>query len=68
MKHLLLRASRVFGRALELFEGDDAAARRWLSSPQRALGGSKPLSLAGTEVGTGLVEDLIGRLEHGVFS
>src|SRR5215216_6742624 len=36
----LLRASRVFGRALELFEGDEAAARRWLTSPQRALGGS----------------------------
>ena len=43
-------------------------ARRWLSSPQRALGGSTPLSLARTEVGAGLVEDLIGRLEHGVFS
>ena len=28
----------------------------------------RPLSLARTEVGAGLVEDLIGRLEHGVFS
>src|SRR6185295_320831 len=36
----LLRASRVFGRALELFEGDDEAARSWLVSPQPALGGA----------------------------
>lgn len=64
----LLRASRVFGRALELFEGDSGAARRWLPSPQRSLGGSTPLSLARTEVGAGLVEDLIGRIEHGLFS
>lgn len=64
----LLRPSRVFGRALEFFEGDDGAARRWLSSPQRALGGSTPLPPARTEVGAGVVEDLIWRLEHGVFS
>ena len=65
---MLLRASRVFGRALELFEGDDGRARRWLCSPQRALGGSTPLSLARAEVGAGLVEEFIGRPEHGVFS
>ncbi|MDQ3817986.1 MAG: DUF2384 domain-containing protein [Acidobacteriota bacterium] len=64
----LLRVSRVFARAIELFEGDDRAARRWLSSPQRALGGSTPLSLAKTEFGALEVQRLIGRLEHGVFS
>jgi putative toxin-antitoxin system antitoxin component (TIGR02293 family) len=64
----LLRVSRVFARAIELFEGDDRAARRWLSSPQRALGGSTPLSLAKTELGALEVQRLIGRLEHGVFS
>jgi putative toxin-antitoxin system antitoxin component (TIGR02293 family) len=64
----LLRASRTFGKALELFEGDDEAARRWLSSPQLALGGAVPLDLAHTEMGAREVEDLIGRLEHGVFS
>jgi putative toxin-antitoxin system antitoxin component (TIGR02293 family) len=63
-----LRASRLFGRALELFEGDAAAARAWLSSAQPALGGTVPLSVARTELGAREVEDLIGRLEHGVFS
>jgi putative toxin-antitoxin system antitoxin component (TIGR02293 family) len=64
----LVRASRIFGRALSLFEGDHDAAKRWLSEPQRALGGGIPLALARTEVGALEVERLIGRLEHGVFS
>ena len=64
----LLRVSRVFARAIELFEGDDQAARHWLAAPQRALAGARPLTLAKTEVGALEVERLIGRLEHGVFS
>jgi putative toxin-antitoxin system antitoxin component (TIGR02293 family) len=64
----LLRAARVFGRAIALFEGDVEGALGWLSSPQRALGGAVPLEMARTEIGAGEVEDLIGRLEHGVFS
>lgn len=63
----LLRASRVFGKALELFEDDTEAARRWLGQPQRALGGAVPLDLLRSELGAREVEDLIGRLEHGVF-
>jgi putative toxin-antitoxin system antitoxin component (TIGR02293 family) len=64
----LLRVSRVFGKAIELFEGDHRAAGRWLSTPQRALGGVVPLTLAKSELGALEVERLIGRLEHGVFS
>lgn len=64
----LLRAARVFGLALELFEGDRDATRRWLASPSRALGGSSPLVLARTGIGAREVERLIGRLEHGVAS
>jgi len=64
----LLRAARVFGGTIALFEGDADAARTWLSSPQRALGGTVPLEMARTEVGAREVESLVGRLEHGVFS
>ena len=58
----------VFGRALELFEGNSRAAERWLSSPKAGLGGAVLSELAKTEAGAGEVEALIGRLEHGVFS
>ena len=64
----LVRASRVFARALGLFEGDRDAAKHWLSEPQKALGDEAPLMIARTEVGALEVERLIGRLEHGVFT
>ncbi len=62
----LYRAARVFARALDLFEGDRDAARAWLTAPQRALAGKVPLDLATTDVGAREVENVIGRLEHGV--
>lgn len=63
----LLRASRVLGRTIELFEGDRDAAREWLARPQRALGGATPFDLATTEVGALAVERLVDQLEHGIF-
>ena len=64
----ILRVSRVFAAAIELFEGDAIAARRWLLQKQKALGEKRPLDLLRTELGAREVEALIGRLEHGVFS
>jgi len=64
----LVRAARIFGRAIDLFEGDAAAARRWLKRDNPALGGSSPLAMITSEVGAREVDALIGRLEHGVFT
>jgi putative toxin-antitoxin system antitoxin component (TIGR02293 family) len=63
----LLRATRLFGRALQLFEGNRDAAVEWLTTRQRALGGAVPIDVATREVGARDVEQLIGRLEHGVY-
>jgi putative toxin-antitoxin system antitoxin component (TIGR02293 family) len=64
----LLRAARLFGRTLTLFEGDRDHATEWLTRPQPALGGAVPIELAKTDVGAREVETLVGRLEHGVFA
>lgn len=64
----LLRAARVLGRTIELFEGDRDSAVEWLQTPVPALGGATPLSIARTDFGAREVENLIGRLEHGVYS
>jgi putative toxin-antitoxin system antitoxin component (TIGR02293 family) len=64
----LLRAARVFAKALALFEGDSAAAKQWLTTPKVALRGRAPFDLAKTDVGAREVETLVDRLEHGVFS
>jgi putative toxin-antitoxin system antitoxin component (TIGR02293 family) len=63
----LLRLAVVFEKAVGLFEGDVTAARNWLDKPSRALGNETPLTTAETEIGARAVEDLMGRLEHGVF-
>ena len=55
------------GRAVEVLESEENA-RRWLTSPQFGLGGAVPLEYAETEVGAREVEDLLGRIEHGVYS
>lgn len=61
------RASRVFNRALEVLEDEDAA-RRWIARENRALGGVTPLSLLDTEAGYESVLDTLSRIETGVIS
>ena len=64
----LVRLSRVFAKALVLFEGDRDATLEWLEAPRPALGNVTPFSLIASEVGGREVEALIDRLEYGVFS
>jgi putative toxin-antitoxin system antitoxin component (TIGR02293 family) len=64
----VLRFARLFRLATDLHDGDEEAARAWLSKPARALDGETPLDHAGTEAGAREVENLIGRLEHGVYT
>lgn len=64
----LLRISRIVDQATALFEGDKHAAMQWLQTPQPGLADQQPLAFARTEIGARAVEDLIGRLEHGVFT
>lgn len=64
----LLRLSSIFEKAVELFEGDVSSAVHWLAAPKLALENQTPLQYARTEVGAREVENLIGRLEDGVFT
>jgi putative toxin-antitoxin system antitoxin component (TIGR02293 family) len=64
----LYRVASVYRSALQLFEGDRAAARRWLNASAKALGGSSPVEYLDTEAGAEAVQDLILRLEHGVVT
>lgn len=64
----LVSVSRLLAQTFELFEGNEEAGVRWFTSSNRALGGQSPLEVAATETGTREVENLIGRLEHGVFT
>ncbi len=63
----IVRLGRLFERAAEVL-GSEAGAREWFSAARPALGGATPLDYADTEPGAREVEDLLGRLEHGVFA
>lgn len=62
----LMRYARLYWMAVDYF-GEQTTARDWLGRPVRGLGGRSPLEFAETEMGAREVEDLIGRLEHGVY-
>ena len=64
----LVRIARLTDMVLTLMRGDADATRRWLNTPQEILDGETPLHRASTETGGREVEQLIGRLRHGVFS
>lgn len=63
----VLRLAALLERATHVF-ADGADAADWLRMPNLALGGVAPLSFADTELGAREVDDLLGRLEHGVYS
>ncbi|WP_272666596.1 type II RES/Xre toxin-antitoxin system antitoxin [Providencia sp. PROV069] len=64
----IARLVRVFDAAVRLFNGDKHAASDWLNHPVKGLGHLRPIELIATESGAIEVIDLIGRIEHGVFS
>jgi putative toxin-antitoxin system antitoxin component (TIGR02293 family) len=63
----LTRVVRAIARAEEAL-GDREKARRWLRKPNRSLAGARPLDLLGSDAGTRMVERVLGRVEHGVYS
>lgn len=63
----LFRLVRIASQATEVL-GNEERASRWLHTENRALGGQTPLALLDTDLGTLQVEEVLGRIEHGVYS
>ena len=61
----LYRVARILERSEELL-GEEA--KTWRREPVLALGNRTPLSISARAIGGELVLNLIGRLEHGVYS
>jgi putative toxin-antitoxin system antitoxin component (TIGR02293 family) len=62
----IARVARVAALAMEALGRDEAL--RWLREPNVALGKRIPLGMLGTDAGARQVEQIIGRIGHGVFS
>src|SRR5438105_15858308 len=63
----LVRYQQLLKKAEDVF-GDVASTREWLTHKQPGLGGAVPLDFARTEIGAREVENLLGRIEYGVYS
>jgi putative toxin-antitoxin system antitoxin component (TIGR02293 family) len=63
----IVRLARVYASAVEII-GDEKKAVQWLLTPNRALGGERPLDQLDTDVGARQVEDILGRIAYGVYS
>jgi putative toxin-antitoxin system antitoxin component (TIGR02293 family) len=63
----LYRVARAVSQAVEVLGSIDKA-RVWLKMPNRALGCEIPLDLLDTEIGARQVEEVLLRLNYGIFS
>ena len=62
-----VRVARVYAGAVEMI-GDRDKVTEWLNTPNRALGGERPLDQLDTDTGARMVEDILGRIAYGVYS
>jgi putative toxin-antitoxin system antitoxin component (TIGR02293 family) len=63
----LLRLGRIAAMAEEVLGAREKAAA-WLNHPNEALGGLRPLDRLDTDMGARQVEQILGRIAHGVYS
>ena len=59
--------AEILAKATQVF-GSQEDAEDWLKRPAMALDQRRPLDLLATPAGTKLVEDLLGRIQYGVYT
>ena len=62
-----LRLARIASQAERVFGAADKA-HRWLREPKRTLQGETPVAHLASEAGARDVEEMLGRIEHGMFA
>jgi putative toxin-antitoxin system antitoxin component (TIGR02293 family) len=63
----LVRLARVLAHADRIFERVEDSAD-WIHTPNLALGKQPPLELLDTDMGVQEVDQVLGRIEHGIVS
>jgi putative toxin-antitoxin system antitoxin component (TIGR02293 family) len=62
-----MRLARIFAKAEDTFGRPEKAAR-WMQTPNLALGDEVPLELLDTDAGARTVEEVLYRIDYGMFS
>lgn len=63
----LLLLENLIHHALDTFEGHPETVLGWLRTPIRELSQQTPLQALDTVTGFGVVERVLGRIDHGIF-
>ena len=63
----IFRFLRIAVHAFDTLQSDKNAAA-WLTTPNRALAAAIPLDLLDTELGAGQVDEVLYRIDHGIYS
>ena len=63
-----VRYAKILAAAVGLFGGNEREALRWLWNPVYGLGGKRPVDMLSNDADTKTVLNVIGRMEHGVFT
>jgi putative toxin-antitoxin system antitoxin component (TIGR02293 family) len=62
----LYRLARVLAHANRVFE-DPQESADWIQTPNTALGKQQPLTLLDTDIGVQQVDQVLGRIAHGII-
>lgn len=63
----IIEVAKVVEHAFEVFE-DEERVQKWLNTPNRALNQFKPLELFYLPTGLTMVDNVLGRIEEGIYS
>ena len=63
----LYRFAQILEHAIDLHNGDEETALKWLKTPNVAFDNTTPLKILSSEVGADMVDGLITQLELGIL-
>ncbi|GAA4396293.1 hypothetical protein GCM10023187_04280 [Nibrella viscosa] len=63
----VIALAEVYVRGMAVYESEEDF-RFWLLASIPALGGRKPIMLLDSTIGRSFVLDILGRIQHGIFS
>lgn len=62
----LIQLIELFQKGFKLFGQDKF--KLWIRTPNKVIDNNTPIEVMDTSIGIEMIEDIIGRIEHGVYS
>jgi len=62
----LIQLIELFQKGFKLFGQDKF--KLWIRTPNKVIDNNAPIEIMNTSIGIEMIEDIIGRIEHGVYS